>query len=87
MLWTIEYVDEILPCYAEADAQRMLDWLKTNHGYLGGRLLAPITVGRGWRIQTFFRDTPEAEGSLPLPDGVHRRLTPTHMLDAASAWL
>jgi hypothetical protein len=82
MIWTIEYVEELLPHYGQADAQQMLDWLRDQETYLGGRLLSPpVTPDQGWRVQTFFQDTPEAQAGLPLPDGVNRRLTPTALLD------
>ena len=65
-----------------ASASEALDHLKTQDGFLGGRVLSPSEVYVDWRVQAFFQDDadahPESIGSINdwLPDGCRRVVIP-----------
>jgi hypothetical protein len=64
----------------DADAQAMLDALKAQDGYIGGRIL-PAGPGKALRVQGFFQSdvqvtdwTKAGELNAALPEGLAYRL-------------
>lgn len=65
--WATQYTDDYT---READARQGLDFLLTQIGCLGGRLLPPSIIRRRWTVQVVFEDDP-GPGAW-LPDGCRR---------------
>lgn len=62
----------------EQAAQQMLAMMKSQHGFLGGRVLPPGPGEPSWRAQTFFETDEQAQPSW-LPDGLRWVLVPPTM--------
>lgn len=74
MTWMIQYVE---PAKTPAEAQAMLDAMRLQDGFVGGRVL-PAGAGKPDRMQAFFDPQPDCAMMTFswLPDGMRRVLVP-----------
>lgn len=68
MRYAIQYVEGF--GHAEK-ARETIGFLRTQEGYLGGRVLEPVNqVDKNcWRVQAFFESFDHITHNTPLPDG------------------
>lgn len=76
-MWFIQYTEDMAD---ERTAKALLETLKCQIDYRGGRTLPPASqVGKtSWRVQAFFQDAPGTTGAGInwLPDGCRRVYVP-----------
>ena len=72
-MWFIQLVEA---AESPAEAQQMLDALRLQVGFRGGRVLPKSHDGRPDRVQAFFDDEPNMNMEPWLPEGLRRVIVP-----------
>lgn len=70
--WFIQVTEET---ETQDDAHEIMNALRIQDGFVGGRIIAPSHINPPWRIQAFF----ESNGESPhgwLPDGMRHVMVP-----------
>lgn len=76
MMNAIQYVETFA---FRAGAEEALNWLRTQDGFIGGRILEPNPADVAWRVQAFFVDDDPAIDPKWLPDGCRYVLIPRQL--------
>lgn len=74
---------QLIDDFRHADAAtEALSALMEQDGYLGGRILLPSLGRLTWRVQAFFEDEPDTDGSPGdwFPDGLCRVFLPRSLM-------